>query len=262
MEPNNKLIDFCDLNRVIDVSPLTVTPDTLVVDAIPLMLGEGQNYSNKFGLRGKLSQPNKTDRNPKDYVLVVEGLSLVGIFTYIDIVRLAGSGINFSGLRISEVMTQQVISLKISPNHDIFTLRSLMHRHEIHHLPILDWEDKLVGIITHNNLQQVFAVEEKTDLIPGLQKQLKSQENHLKEVQEELYQTRSELKQQVNRFEKANICCKREIKVRSQIEAQINFQANVLAHVSDAVIAIDNEHHVVYLNRRAEQLYDIEADEF
>lgn len=262
MEPNNKLIDFCDLNRVIDVSPLTVTPDTLVVDAIPLMIGEGHNYSNKFGVRGKLSQPNKTDRNPKDYVLVVEGLSLVGIFTHIDIVRLAGSGINFSGLRISEVMTQQVISLKISPNHDIFTLRSLMHRHGIHHLPILDWEEKLVGIITHNNLQQVFAVEEKIDLIPGLQKQLKSQENHLKEVQEELYQTRSELKQQVNRFEKAKICCKREIKVRSQIEAQINFQANVLAHVSDAVIAIDNEHHVVYLNRRAEQLYDIEADEF
>ncbi|MGB3755269.1 MAG: PAS domain S-box protein, partial [Rivularia sp. (in: cyanobacteria)] len=38
--------------------------------------------------------------------------------------------------------------------------------------------------------------------------------------------------------------------------------ANILAHVSDAVIAIDNEHKIIYLNKRAEQQYSINAAEF
>jgi PAS domain S-box-containing protein len=48
---------------------------------------------------------------------------------------------------------------------------------------------------------------------------------------------------------------------RQQAEAYIQFQANVLAQVNDAVIAIDNEHRITYWNKGAERLYQFATDE-
>lgn len=99
------------------------------------------------------------------------------------------------------------------------------------------------------------STQEKASEIQILQDELKAQTAELKEVRKKLQQTQLELERQ-------NSCCKQEIRFLSQMETQIDFQANVLAHVSDAIIAIDNEHRIVYLNKRAEQLYNVEADEF
>ena len=53
----------------------------------------------------------------------------------------------------------------------------------------------------------------------------------------------------------------RDITVRKQVEEQLAFQADVLSQVSDAVIAIDNEHQITYWNPAAEQLYGFTAAE-
>lgn len=109
----------------------------------------------------------------------------------------------------------------------------------------------------NEKLIDLFALntEENASTIQILQDKLKEQTAELKEVREKLQQTQLELERQDN-------CCKQENQFLSQIETQIDFQANVLAHVSDAIIAIDNEHRIIFLNKRAEQLYNVEADKF
>ncbi len=53
----------------------------------------------------------------------------------------------------------------------------------------------------------------------------------------------------------------RDITALRRAEEETAFQANLLAHVKDAVVATDNSGRVVYWNHRAEQLYGWRSDE-
>ena len=53
----------------------------------------------------------------------------------------------------------------------------------------------------------------------------------------------------------------REITERKKAGDELRLQAAILAQISDAVIAIDNEQRITYLNRSAEQRYELGADE-
>ncbi|MDZ8051126.1 MAG: PAS domain S-box protein [Aulosira sp. ZfuVER01] len=119
------------LNDCIYYSPLTVTADVSVVDAIVLM-----------------------SQHRTSSTLVVEESQVVGTFTERDLVRLTASGIKLSGVKIAEVMTRQLITLKQSDAQDLFTVVSLLHQHQIRHLPVLDDNDQLVGIITPATIRQ------------------------------------------------------------------------------------------------------------
>jgi PAS domain S-box-containing protein len=204
--------DLFTLNRVIETYCLTVTPDTLVNDAITLML----NISY-------------TSEEKANCVLVIENCRLVGILTQGDALRLTASDRNLSSVKVADVMRREVISLKESLNHDIFTALHLMHQHEISHLPVVDDNNNLRGIIEEKSLLRVFVNQDD-----GIIYKLKN----------------------------ANSGCQQEVNNISAAEAEIKFNANILAHVSDAVIAIDNQHKIIYLNKRAEQQYNINAQEF
>ncbi|WP_414623560.1 PAS domain S-box protein [Calothrix sp. CCY 0018] len=201
------------LNRVIETYCLTVTPDTLVSDAITLMLNI--SYAND---------------EKASCVLVTEECRLVGILTQVDALRFAASG-KISSVKIADVMRRDVISLKKSPNQDIFTALQVMHQYGISHLPVVDDKNILLGIVAEKTLLQVFANEDDGII-------------HLK-----------------NRFKNAN-GSKQDINSISAASDQIKFDANILAHISDAVIAIDNEHKIIYVNQRAEEQYNINAAEF
>ena len=202
---SNSLID---LNRVIETYCLKVTPDTLVSDAIALML-------------------NINAREEKaSCILVTHKCRLIGILTQTDILRLAATGRNLSSIKVAEVMTREVISLKKTPNQDIFTALRIMHQHGISHLPVVDEKDNLLGIVEEKSLLQVFV--DKDDRIVNIN---------------------------------ANADTEQDDRISVAL-AQIKFDANILAHVSDAVIAIDNEHKIIYLNQRAEEQYSINASEF
>ncbi len=203
---SNSLID---LNRVIETYCLKVTPDTLVSDAITLMLNISYAGEEKASC-----------------ILVTQKCRLIGILTQADILRLAATGINLSAIKVAEVMKREVISLKKTPNQDIFTVLRIMHQHGISHLPVVDETDNLLGIVEEKSLLQVF-VDKHDDIINT----------------------------------NANADTEQDDRI-SVSEAQIKFDANILAHVSDAVIAIDNEHKIIYLNQRAEEQYNINASEF
>ena len=77
-------------------------------------------------------------------VAVCEGERLVGIFTERDVLRLAGEGSEFLGLRVGDVMTRNPVTLR--PDDDVLEAARLMGDRKIRHVPVLEGEN-LLGMV-------------------------------------------------------------------------------------------------------------------
>lgn len=138
-----------ELTSAIVRSPLVVSPDTMVMDAIAQMSGlrslclVGENV-DQIAIEARSS-----------CVIVAEDHRLVGILTERDVVRLVTQKPTLDDVRMRDVMTPSVVSLRESEFTDIFCVLQLFQQHCIRHLPILDERDRLVGLLTHESLQQV-----------------------------------------------------------------------------------------------------------
>ncbi|NEP12803.1 MAG: CBS domain-containing protein [Symploca sp. SIO2C1] len=154
MQLNEPLIRAPALEEAIDSEPLIVAPNTLLVEVIALI-------SQALGSSCSLpSFDSPSDSIPiigarSSCVLVMEDHQLLGIFTERDIVRLTADGMNFSGVKIAEVMVKEVITLPQSAVQDIFAALFLFRRYRIRHLPIVDDCSKLVGIVSPDSIRQV-----------------------------------------------------------------------------------------------------------
>ncbi|HEY9802908.1 MAG TPA: PAS domain S-box protein [Leptolyngbyaceae cyanobacterium] len=153
MQFNEQSTYLKNLYHFIDCHPLTVSPDSYVMDAISLMNQKRPQTVPSTSLNSSANYRN-SDLQETSYVLVIESGHLLGIFTERDLVRLAASKVDFADLKITEVMTQPVITMKISHFQDIFTVLSLLHQHQIRHLPILNHSEQLIGIVTMTSLLQ------------------------------------------------------------------------------------------------------------
>jgi PAS domain S-box-containing protein len=78
----------------------------------------------------------------------------VGILTERDIVRLVAEGQNLSTLRVATVMTKALITLTRSTDLTALGAIALLSAHQIRHLPILDEEEKLVGIVCVDRIRE------------------------------------------------------------------------------------------------------------
>ncbi|MEM7552534.1 MAG: PAS domain S-box protein [Cyanobacteria bacterium P01_A01_bin.84] len=236
---DSKRIDYLGLTHVINTSPLTVTSDTLITDAIALMINGDTKAKSRL---------------PSDYVLVTQAEKLKGIFTQEDVLKLTLNGKDLSHITITSVMEKKVIKLQESALRDISTeewwdricfWRSLMNQHKIRHLPVVDEQDNLIGIITESSLLNIIDSLENNSLLPTPP-----------------HETDSDLERQICQLQQENSNYQQEIQSCRQIEAQIKFQANILAQVNDAVIAIDNEHCLIYCNQQAQKQYNINSNEY
>ncbi|QHG15155.1 PAS domain S-box protein [Nostoc sp. ATCC 53789] len=135
-------VDLPTLEQIVEYSPLTVLPDTPLIDVIALM-----NRVNSSIVESKFDFSS--------CVLVVEETNLIGILTLRDVIRLTGMGKDLSSVKISEVMTQPVISLRLSQAQNALTALSFMRQHCIRHLPVVDDLGQLVGLITQDRIRQV-----------------------------------------------------------------------------------------------------------
>jgi PAS domain S-box-containing protein len=141
-----------ELKSAIVRDPLVVQPDLMVSDAITEMTRERSHCHTSF--------TNHIDEHlieaRSSCVLVVEDDQFIGIVTERDIVRLSGQQIPLDQLRIRDVMVHPVISLRESNFTDVLLTINLLQQHHIRHLPIVDEQDRLVGLITHESLRQIF----------------------------------------------------------------------------------------------------------
>ncbi len=153
------------LESAIVRNPLIVSPDTTVLEAVAQMNAvnslahvdcESQSCtavatSTSFGTSG-----------PTSCVLIVENQRLLGILTDRDVVRLVakslpltvGGASPLEQVTIAEVMNYPVITLREDAFTDLAVAIDLLCQHHIHHLPLLDCDDRLVGLLTRESLQQ------------------------------------------------------------------------------------------------------------
>ncbi|MDZ7960956.1 MAG: PAS domain S-box protein [Aulosira sp. DedQUE10] len=139
------------LKSLIDFQPLTVEPETLVLDAIALMAQQGKS------------------------ALVGSATQIVGWFSDKDVVRLVASRVDFKTTKISEVMHTPPIALKLSDVDDLATVLSQLRQSQLDLLPLLDEDECLVGTFTLENICQVFEQQsqEIRDKYESIEKQLR-----------------------------------------------------------------------------------------
>lgn len=155
MQHNLPLDKLCLLEQIIHRHPLIVTPETPLVEAIALM-GEAQSCSCCLpGGNTALEDEMTSTQEHEGYVLVMANSQLLGIFTERDVVRLAASGGIREELAVAEVISPPGMTLKANQFQDVFTTLNLLRRHRIQHLPIVDEQGGLEGIITLSRLLEL-----------------------------------------------------------------------------------------------------------
>ncbi len=142
-----------DLESAIVRNPLIVAPDTSVSAAIAQM----------SGIRAMCSSSRETDKEiaalhleaRSSCVLIVENEQLLGIFTERDVVRLSYQKRSLENLAIAEAMTHPVITLQQSAFTNLFFAVNLLQQYHIRHLPLLNEQNQIVGLLTHESLRQL-----------------------------------------------------------------------------------------------------------
>lgn len=92
-------------------------------------------------------------------VLVLEQQQLTGIFTERDVVRAISQQTEFEQLQLADLMTRNVISLKSHQIGDIASLSRLFSQNRIRHLPVVNHENQLEGLITPQSLRNLLKPE-------------------------------------------------------------------------------------------------------
>lgn len=87
--------------------------------------------------------------------LIVENEQVIGIFTERDIVRLTAKETKLDSLTVADVMTSPVKTLQESAFQDIFAVLFLFRRYRIRHLPIVDEQNRPIGIVTPDSIRRV-----------------------------------------------------------------------------------------------------------
>lgn len=134
--------------------PLIVSPQTSLTDVL-LVMSQVQGQSCALAGESALS----TGGVVQSCVLVSERGRLVGIFTERDLIKLTAAGRSLLGLLVADVMTTEVVALQRDQYLDIFTPLNLMRQTRCRHLPVVDAEGGLIGVMTTESLRKVVQPE-------------------------------------------------------------------------------------------------------
>ncbi|MBE9096115.1 CBS domain-containing protein [Tychonema sp. LEGE 07203] len=149
VERNSPPLCPSPLDRAIDRHPLTVAPETPIAQVLALM--NPMRVSCQLCSEKQQALPGHVKRS---CVIVVEDDRPIGIFTERDIVKLTTVEACAIKLTIADVMTRSPITLKQSESQDIFTAMFTLRQHQIRHLPVVDEDDRLVGMITREAINE------------------------------------------------------------------------------------------------------------
>lgn len=129
------------LENTIAPLPTTVTPDMLVTEAIALLNSSSGNFD-----------PGIAANICTGCLAVVSENQLVGLFSERVVIRLVASGRSLAGVTLAEVIEPPAIALRQSELTNPDVALSLLQKHQIQHLPILDDNGQLLGLLTWESL--------------------------------------------------------------------------------------------------------------
>jgi len=144
-----------DVTVSIIANPLVVPPDATVREAIARM-----SLARSHCPVGTSEAEGGADLHWEDRascVLVETADGMQGILTERDIVRLSTCHPCLDPLSVGDVMMRPVITLRKSAFTDLFAALNLLQQHRIRHLPLVDDQNRLVGLLTHASLCRLFC---------------------------------------------------------------------------------------------------------
>ncbi len=146
--------------------PLTLSADATVAEAIALMSANIQ--SCKFVCDTDTELSSQLDHAQNSCILVTQGKKLIGILTERDLIRLCSQHNsdhdhqsnhslvkNLNETAIAEVMVYPVYSLLEWEFTDILVPLGRFQRYNIRHLPLVNDQGEVVGLLTHESLRQL-----------------------------------------------------------------------------------------------------------
>ena len=145
-----------NLDSAIIRDPLVVSPDTLVIDAIAQMaqLQNQEAPSHPIEVNNDSTHSHiLADR--LSCVVVVEAGQVCGLLTERDVVRLSAQQLSLDGLAIHEVIISPIVTLYESDFTDVGDTLNLLQRYQVRHLPLLDVNSHLTGVVTQTTLQSL-----------------------------------------------------------------------------------------------------------
>ena len=149
------------LEQAIDRHPLIISPETPLTEVIELM-SQAQAVSCRLTEKDSTANDSLDDLPTTGCALVMTNAQLLGILTERDMVRLVAAGGALDGLTAADVMTRQMVTLKASETQTVFHALNLMSQHRIRHLPIIDAQHQLLGVITPEAIRRTL---QPTDLL-------------------------------------------------------------------------------------------------
>ena len=152
MQPENQLIYTPNIQDAINKEPLVLAPDKLLVDIIACM---SQASFNSCKPVTELSLKDEEHISLPTCALIMQDQEIIGIITERDIVRIAAAGMDWTTLTAADVMAYPVKTLSIEDFNDIFAVMFLFRRYQIRHLPIVDSQNRLVGIAEPSSIRKV-----------------------------------------------------------------------------------------------------------
>ncbi|MEM9004404.1 MAG: PAS domain S-box protein [Cyanobacteria bacterium P01_F01_bin.86] len=152
LEPESAFAKRC--KAAIVRNPLVVSSETTVQDAIAQMSAVRSRCKVTAIMQDEPDDLHLGARS--SCVIVTEDERVIGILTERDVVHLGAQQLPLDHLKIQEVMGDRVITMPEAELTDLFYAVNLLLQHHIRHLPILDEQNHLVGLVTHESLRQIF----------------------------------------------------------------------------------------------------------
>ncbi|BAZ15981.1 two-component sensor histidine kinase [Calothrix sp. NIES-4071] len=125
---------------VVNHHVLTATANITVSEALSLM---SYNHSNYLFIVTQ-NQTNTTSAG-----------KLIGVFTLRDLVRLAANKIDLNSVTLYDVMSLKLVTITETESQDVFTALIKFRDHNICHLPVIDNEGDLIGVITPEGIREI-----------------------------------------------------------------------------------------------------------
>jgi CBS domain-containing protein len=143
------------LAEAIDRQPLSVLPDTHLLDVVKLMYETVERSHLSLGNSpAQLSDSLWGARS--SCVLVMQDQRLLGIFTERDLVQLTATGIDLRATKIGDVMHHPVLTMSERELHNVFAALFLFRRHRIRHLAIVDDDlQQLIGVVSLDSIRHI-----------------------------------------------------------------------------------------------------------
>jgi CBS domain-containing protein len=173
------------LAQAIDYNPLVISADLPLAEAIALMSQTWSNCCDRLEGQNSVQASHPHSNQPHhgrdnhgrgspaiaglkvrsaDCMVVVEDNQVKGIFTEQDLIRLLSSGKSFHGLSLGTVIKTPIVCLQTAIDQSIFSALRLFEQHDIQHLPVIDEQQQLVGLITPQSIENAL---EPSDLQQG-----------------------------------------------------------------------------------------------